>query len=93
LLLLGAIKFLKYHVRRYFNISGGLVVESIGVGIIRITNEITLNSSRLKFTKPLLFILDEALASEDTEVGDVWLVPGEEFVRRLVMHPAEEEAI
>jgi hypothetical protein len=42
LLLLGANKFLKYHITRYFNTSGGLVVVSIGVGIIRIANKNTL---------------------------------------------------
>jgi hypothetical protein len=39
LLHLGAIKFLEYHVTRYFNTSGGYVVVSIGMGIVRIANE------------------------------------------------------
>jgi hypothetical protein len=90
---LGAIKFPEYHVTRYFNTSGGYVVVSIGVGIVRIANENTLNYSRLKFTKSLLFVLDEALAAKDAEVGDIWLVPGEELIRRLVVHRAEKEAV
>jgi hypothetical protein len=93
LLHLGAIKFLEYHVTRYFNTSGGYVVVSIGVGIVRIANENTLNCSSLEFTKSFLFVLDEALASEDAEVGDIWLIPGEELIRRLVVHRAEEEAV
>jgi hypothetical protein len=90
---LGAIKFLEYHVTRYFNTFGGYVVVSIGVGIVRIANENTLNCSSFEFTKSFLFVLDEALASEDAEVGDIELVPGEELIRCLVVHRAEEEAV
>jgi hypothetical protein len=93
LLLLGAIKFLENHVTRYFNTSEGYVVVPIGVGIVRIANENMLNCSRLEFTKSFLFVLDEALASKDAEVGDIWLVPGEELIRRLVVHRAEEEVV
>jgi hypothetical protein len=90
---LGAIKFLEYHITRYFKTSGGYVVVSIGMGIVRIANENTLNCSRLEFTKSLLFVLDKALASKDAEVGDIWLVPGEELIRRLIVHREEEEAV
>jgi hypothetical protein len=55
LLHLGAIKFLEYHVTRYFNASGGYVVVSVGVGIVCIANENTLNCSSLEFTKSFLF--------------------------------------
>jgi hypothetical protein len=92
LLLLGAIKFFEYHVTRYVNTAGRDVVVSIGMRIVRIANKNTLNCSRLEFTKFLLF-LDEALASEDAELGDIWLVPGEELVRHLVVHRAKEKAV
>jgi hypothetical protein len=90
---LGAIKFLEYHITRYFNTPGRLVVVSIGVGIIRIANENTINCFRLEFTKSLLSVLDEALAPEYTEVVDIWLVPGEDLVRHPIIHRAEEEAV
>jgi hypothetical protein len=41
----------------------------------------------------LLLVLDEALASEDTEVRQVWLVAREKLVRGLVMEWTEKEPV
>src|SRR5664279_2194809 len=93
LLHLGAIILIELHVTRFVNLSGGLVVESIGVGIGSISNKNTLNSSRFKFTEPLSLVLDEALAPEDTEVLDVGLIPGEKLIGGLVVEGMEEEPV
>ena len=50
---------IEYHVTRYFNTSGGLVVVSIGVGIVRITNKNTLDGSSFEFTEPLFLVLGD----------------------------------
>jgi hypothetical protein len=68
LLLLGAIILIEVHLTRYFNTPGGLVVVSIGMGFVRTTNKNTLNSSRYEFTKLFFLVLDEALATKDTEI-------------------------
>ena len=93
LLHLGAIILIELHVTRFFNPYGGLVVESIGVGIRSISNKNTLNSSRFKFTEPLSLVLDEALAPEDTEVLDVGLIPGEKLISGLVVEGMDEEPV
>jgi hypothetical protein len=46
LLCLGPIILEELHITRYFNITNGLVVVSIGVRVIRITNNNTLDGSR-----------------------------------------------
>jgi hypothetical protein len=68
LLLLGAIILIAVHVTRYFKTPDGLVVVSIGVEFVRITNKNTLNSSRYEFTKLFFLVLDEALPTKDTEI-------------------------
>ena len=93
MLRLGAIIFLELHVTRLFNTSGGLVVESIGVRVVCITNKNTLDSSSFEFTKSLPFVLDIALASEGAEVLNIWLVPREELIWSLVIHEAKEEPV
>ena len=93
LLCLGAIIFLELHVTRLFNTSEGLVVESIGVGVVRITNKNTLDSSSFEFTESLPFVLDEAFAPKDAKVPNIWLVPREKLIWNLVVHWAKEEPV
>src|SRR4051812_30328812 len=83
----------KLHVTRYFNTTICLVVVSIGVRVFRITNKNTLDSSRFEFTELFIFVLDEALATKDTEVLDVGLLTCENLIWSHVKGSTEEEPV
>src|SRR4051794_15155377 len=68
LLHLGAIILQELHITRYFNSPVGLVVVSIGVRVLHITNKYTFYSSSFKLTEPLFIFLNKTLASKDVNI-------------------------
>lgn len=93
LLHLGAIILQEHHVTRYFNSPSGLVVVSIGVRVLRISNKCTLYSSSLKFTKLPFIVFNKTFASKDTNVHDIRLVTCEKLVWSFIMQGTEKEPV
>src|ERR671910_709972 len=84
LLHLGAVIFVKLHVTRLLNESGGLVENTVSMRVCSITNKYALMSSSLKFRQMNTFLEDETLTTEHPEVLEIGLVAGEDLIRSLV---------
>ena len=93
LLHLGAVIFVKLHVTRLLNESGGLVENTISMRVCSITNKYALISSSLKFRQTNTFLENETLTPEHPEVLEIGLVLGEYLIRSLVQAFAEIEPI
>src|SRR5918994_4174617 len=77
LLHLGAVIFVKLHVTRLLNESGGLVENTVSMRVCSITNKYALISSSLKFRQTNTFLENETLTPEHPEVLEVGLVTSE----------------
>ena len=90
---MGAVIFIKLHVTRLLNESGGLVENTVSMGVCSITNKYALMSSSLEFRQTNTFLENETLTPEHPEVLEIGLVPGEYLIRSLVQAFAEIEPI
>ena len=64
--------------------TGGLVVDSVGMSIGGISNKDTLIRSWFKLRQTIAFLANEALATEDLEVRYVRLLARENLIGSLV---------
>ena len=90
---LGATIFIKLHVTRLLNESGGLVEDTVSMRVCSITTKYTLMSSSLKFRQTNTFLENETLTPEDPKVLEIGLVAGEYLIWSLVQAFAEVEPI
>src|SRR3989337_4085258 len=93
LLHLGAVIFIKLHVTRLLNESGGLVEDTVSMRVCSITNKYALLSSRFKFRQMNTFLENETLTTEHPKVLEVGLVAGKDLIWSLVQAFAEVEPI